>query len=31
MGAKDSAVHFVIKAPDHILPEGRKWVQKVQQ
>ena len=31
VGAKDSAVHFVMKAPDHILPEGRTWVQKVQQ
>jgi len=31
MGAKDSVVDFVMKAPDHILPEGRTWVQKVQQ
>jgi hypothetical protein len=31
MGAKDSAVDFVMKAADHILAEGRTWVQKVQQ
>jgi hypothetical protein len=31
MGAKGSAVDFVTKAPDHILAEGRKWAQKVQQ
>jgi len=31
MGAKDSAVNSVMEAPDHILPEGRTWVQKVQQ
>jgi len=31
MGAKDSAVDFVMKGPDHILPEGITWVQKVQQ
>jgi len=31
MGAKDSAVNFMMKAPDHILAEGRTWVQKVQQ
>jgi len=29
--AKGSAVNFVMKAPDHILAEGRTWVQKVQQ
>jgi hypothetical protein len=31
MGGKGSAVDFVIKAPDHIRPEGRTWVKKVQQ
>jgi len=31
VGAKGSAVHFVMKAPDHILAEGTTWVQKVQQ
>jgi len=31
MGAKGSAVDFLMKAPDHIHPEGRTWVQKVQQ
>ena len=31
MGAKSSAVDFVMKAPDHIPTEGRTWVQKVQQ
>jgi len=31
MCANDSAVDFVMKAPDHILSEGRTWVQKVQQ
>jgi hypothetical protein len=31
MGVKDSAVDFEMKAPDHILPEGTTWVQKVQQ
>jgi len=31
MGAKGSAAHFVMKAPDHIQPEGTTWVQKVQQ
>jgi hypothetical protein len=31
MGAKGSAVDVVITAPDHILAEGRTWVQKVQQ
>jgi len=31
MGAQDSAVDFVMKAPDHILPEGRTCVQMVQQ
>jgi len=31
MGAKGSAVDFVMKAPDHVQPEGRTWVQKVQQ
>jgi len=31
MGAKGSAVNFVMKAPYHILSEGRTWVQKVQQ
>jgi hypothetical protein len=31
MGAKDSAAHFVMKAPDHILAEGTTWVPKVQQ
>jgi len=31
MDAKGSAVKFVMKAPDHILPESRTWVQKIQQ
>jgi len=31
MGAKGSVVNFVMKAPDHILAEGRTWVQKIQQ
>jgi len=31
MGAKGSAVNFVMKATDHILAEGRTWVQKIQQ
>jgi hypothetical protein len=31
MGAKGSAVDFVMKAPDHILAEDRAWVQKIQQ
>jgi hypothetical protein len=33
MGAKGSAVHFMMKAPapDHIHPECTTWVQKVQQ
>jgi hypothetical protein len=31
MGAKGSAVHFVMKAPDHIQAEGTTWAQKVQQ
>jgi hypothetical protein len=31
MGAKGSAVDFVMKVPDHIHAEGRTWVQKVQQ
>jgi hypothetical protein len=31
MGAQGSAVEFVMKAPDHILAEGRPWVQKVRQ
>jgi len=31
MGAKDSAVNLVMKAPDHILAESRTWVQMVQQ
>jgi hypothetical protein len=31
MGAKGSAVDFVMKAPDHILAEGTTWVPKVQQ
>jgi hypothetical protein len=31
MGAKGSAVDFVIKAGDHILAEGGTMVQKVQQ
>jgi len=31
MCANGSAVDFVMKAPDHILPEGRTWVQNVQQ
>jgi len=30
MGAKDSAVNFVMKAPDYIHTEGRTWVQKIQ-
>jgi len=30
MGAKGSAVNSVMKAADHILAEGRTWVQKVQ-
>jgi len=29
MGAKGSAAHFVMRAPDHIQPEGTTWVQKV--
>jgi len=29
MGAKDSAVNFVRKAPDHIQSEGRTWVQQI--
>jgi len=29
MGAKDSAVDVVVKAPDHILPAGRTWVPQV--
>jgi hypothetical protein len=31
MGAKGSAVDFVMKAPDHIQAEGRMWVPKVQR
>jgi len=31
MGAKDSAVDFVMKASDHILAEGRTGEQKIQQ
>jgi hypothetical protein len=31
MGAKDSVVDVMMKAADHTLPEGRTWVQKVQQ
>jgi len=31
MGAKGSAVNFVMKAPDHIQTEGTTWVQKIQQ
>ena len=31
MGAKDSAVDFVMDTPDHIQAEGTTWVQKVQQ
>jgi len=29
MGAKGSAVEFVMTAPDHILAEGKTWVQQV--
>jgi len=31
MGAKGLAVNFMMKTPDHILPEDRTWVQKIQQ
>jgi hypothetical protein len=31
MGAKDSVVDVVMKAADHTLPEGRMWVQQIQQ
>jgi len=31
MGAEDSALDVVMKAPNHILAEDRTWVQKVQQ
>jgi len=31
MGAKGSAVVFMMKTPEHILTEGRTWVQKIQQ
>jgi len=29
MSAKGSAVDFVMKASDHILAEGRTWVEKI--
>jgi hypothetical protein len=28
MGAKGLAAYFVMKAPDYILPEGRKRMQR---
>jgi hypothetical protein len=31
MGAKGSAVDFMMKAPDHIPPERQTWVSKIQQ
>jgi len=30
MGAKGSAVNFVMKAPDNILAEGITWVPKIE-